>query len=201
MYTLVSGLVRYALQKEQYNVLILGLDNAGKTTLLEHTKIKYSPGYTGKPFHKITATIGLNIGTVSNKGVALFFWDLGGQDELQSLWDKYFAECHAVIYVVDSLDENRVDDSRLAFENMITNEHLAGVPLLFVCNKQDMHGSLSTTQIKEAFSDSARKMGKRECCVRGASALQGAGITEGIDWVTEAVVRNCDVRPPVNTDQ
>ena len=57
--------MRELLKRDEYNVLILGLDNAGKTTLLEHTKIKFTSGYTGKPFHKITATIGLNIGNIS----------------------------------------------------------------------------------------------------------------------------------------
>ena len=66
MYTLMSGFVRYMLKREEYNILILGLDNAGKTTLLEHTKIKFTPGYSGKPFHKITATIGLNIGKITH---------------------------------------------------------------------------------------------------------------------------------------
>jgi len=200
MYTLVSGLVRYMLKKDEYNILILGLDNAGKTTLLEHTKIKFTAGYTGKPFHKITATIGLNIGKISALGVELLFWDLGGQDELQSLWDKYYSECHGIVYVVDSLDENRVDDSRHAFEKMMTNEHLRGVPLLFLCNKQDMQGCLTVNQIREAFSDSASKMGKRDCSVRGVSALHGQGIEEAIVWLTQSVIKNNETRPPINKD-
>ncbi|XP_063710868.1 ADP-ribosylation factor-related protein 1-like [Symsagittifera roscoffensis] len=200
MYTLVSGLVRELLKRDEYNVLILGLDNAGKTTLLEHTKIKFTSGYTGKPFHKITATIGLNIGNISTLGVNLLFWDLGGQDELQSLWDKYYAECHGVVWVVDSLDEARVDDSRVAFEKMIRNEHMRGVPLLFLCNKQDMVGCLNVNQIREAFSDSASKMGSRDCSVRGVSALHGQGIKDAIVWLAQCVIKNNETRPPINKD-
>ena len=69
----------------------------------------------------------------------------------------------------------RVDDSRVAFEKMIRNEHMRGVPLLFLCNKQDMVGCLNVNQIREAFSDSASKMGSRDCSVRGVSALHGQG--------------------------
>ena len=64
----------------------------------------------------------------------------GGQEELQSLWDKYYAECHAIIYVVDSVDVERIEESVIAFRKMITNEHLNGVPLLLLANKQDLPG-------------------------------------------------------------
>ncbi|WAR23619.1 ARFRP-like protein [Mya arenaria] len=55
------------------------------------------------------------VGTIVTSGVKLKFWDLGGQEELQSLWDKYYAESHAIIYVVDSSDKERIDESKEAF--------------------------------------------------------------------------------------
>lgn len=64
---------------------------------------------------KITTTVGLNIGKIDVAGIRLNFWDLGGQTELQSLWDKYYAESHAVIYIVDSSDRNRIEDSKETF--------------------------------------------------------------------------------------
>ena len=74
----------------------------------------------------------------------LNFWDLGGQEELQALWDKYFAECHAIIYTVDSNDRDRVEESKKSFDVMIKNENLKGVPLLVLANKQDLPGELQT---------------------------------------------------------
>lgn len=64
---------------------------------------------------KITTTVGLNIGKIDIDGIRLNFWDLGGQSELQSLWDKYYAESHAVIYIVDSSDRDRIPDSKETF--------------------------------------------------------------------------------------
>lgn len=64
---------------------------------------------------KITTTVGLNIATIDTDGVRLNFWDLGGQHDLQSLWDKYYQECHAVIYVIDSNDRERMDETKLVF--------------------------------------------------------------------------------------
>uniref|UniRef100_A0A8B9XSW6 ADP-ribosylation factor-related protein 1 n=1 Tax=Bos mutus grunniens TaxID=30521 RepID=A0A8B9XSW6_BOSMU len=153
MYTLLSGLYKYMFQKDEYCVLILGLDNAGKTTFLEQSKTRFNKNYKGMSLSKITTTVGLNIGTVDVGKARLMFWDLGGQEELQSLWDKYYAECHGVIYVIDSTDEERLSESKQAFEKMVTSEALDGVPILVLANKQDVETCLSIPDIKTAFSE------------------------------------------------
>ena len=107
MFTLLSGLYKYVTQKDEYFILILGLDNSGKSTYLEQVKAKFYPNYKMMNPAKITTTVGCNIGKVDIGRVRLNFWDLGGQEELQSLWDKYYAECHAIIYMIDSTDRQR----------------------------------------------------------------------------------------------
>lgn len=77
MYTLLSGMYRHLTQKDDYFVLILGLDNAGKTTFLESAKTKFTKDYRGVNPSKITSTVGLNIGKIDVKGIRLNFWDLG----------------------------------------------------------------------------------------------------------------------------
>ncbi|XP_064132437.1 ADP-ribosylation factor-related protein 1 isoform X2 [Loxodonta africana] len=148
MYTLLSGLYKYVFQKDEYCILILGLDNAGKTTFLEQSKTRFNKHYKGMSLSKITTTVGLNIGTVDVGKARLMFWDLGGQEELQSLWDKYYAECHGVIYVIDSTDEERLSESKQAFEKMVTSEALEGVPILVLANKQDVEPLGSTAEGK-----------------------------------------------------
>ncbi|KAK7880267.1 hypothetical protein WMY93_030634 [Mugilogobius chulae] len=128
---------------------------------------------------KITTTVGLNIGTIDVGKARLMFWDLGGQEELQSLWDKYYAESHGVIYVIDSTDEERLSESKEAFEKMIK--------------------LLSVPDIKTAFSDCAPKIGKRDCLVQPCTALTGDGVNEGIEWMVKCVVRNIH-RPPRQKD-
>ena len=140
MYTLLSGAYRHYFQKDEYCILILGLDDAGKTTFLEQTKTKFSKGkyiieyyfltndlylihffleYRGMPLNKITTTVGLNIGKITTQGVRLMFWDLGGQEELQSLWDKYYNDCHGVIFIIDSADPDRLLESKRAFDQVL----------------------------------------------------------------------------------
>lgn len=199
MFTLLYGLWKYLFQKDEYFVLILGLDNAGKTTYLEQTKTKFNRGYRGANLDKITTTVGLNIGKINIHGICLNFWDLGGQEELQSLWDKYYAESHAVIYIIDSSDKERLEESKSAFEKMISSEQLEGIPLLIVANKQDITDCMSVRDIRQVLRESARLLGRRDCHMLGTSALRGDGIHDGIEWVVECVKRNV-VRPAKQLD-
>lgn len=159
MFTLLSGLYKYTFQKDEYCILTLGLDNAGKTTFLEQSKTQFSKNYKGMSLSKIT-TVGLNIGTMDVGKAQLMFWDLGGQEEVQSLWDKDYVECHSVIYVIDSTDEERLSESKRAFEKMVTSEALDGVSILVLANKQDMETCLSILNIKIAFSDCTSKISR-----------------------------------------
>lgn len=165
----------------------------------------------------ITTTVGLNIGQIDIEGIRLSFWDLGGQTELQSLWDKYYQESHAIIYVVDSHDRERMEESKAVFgknskssfehwtisnadfkfaDKMICNEHLAGIPLLLLANKQDLPDCMGVREIKPVFQQSAIHIGRRDCLVMPVSALTGEGVQEGIQWLVEAILRNSVVRLP-----
>uniref|UniRef100_A0A1B0GBK6 ADP-ribosylation factor-related protein 1 n=2 Tax=Glossina TaxID=44049 RepID=A0A1B0GBK6_GLOMM len=196
MYTLLNGFYKYLTQKDEYCVVILGLDNAGKTTYLEAAKTKFTKNYKGMNPAKITTTVGLNIGTIDVQGVKLNFWDLGGQQELQSLWDKYYQESHAVIYVIDSNDRERMEESKVIFDKMIKNDLLSGVPLLILANKQDLPDVMGVREIKPVFQQSGTLIGRRDCLTIPVSALTGEGIDEGIKWLVEAIKRHSIVRPP-----
>lgn len=196
MFTLLHGLWKYIWQRDEYYILIVGLDNAGKTTFLEHVKHKYAVRqYKGIPFEKIVPTIGMNMGQIDMKSDLLVLWDLGGQAELQTLWSKYYIDCHGVIYVIDSSDTHRLNDSYKSFEEMISHEDLINVPLLVLANKQDKPNAINAEEIKDVFNKSASNLGKRDCMLHEISALTGAGIEEGINWMLERVKRNI-YRPP-----
>ncbi|XP_012583625.1 PREDICTED: ADP-ribosylation factor-related protein 1 [Condylura cristata] len=110
-----------------------------------------------------------------------------------------YAECHGVIYVIDSTDEERLSESKRAFEKMVTSEALDGVPILVLANKQDVEPCLSIPDIKTAFSDCASKVGRRDCLTQACSALTGQGVREGIEWMVKCVLRNLH-RPPRQRD-
>ncbi|XP_021943279.1 ADP-ribosylation factor-related protein 1 [Folsomia candida] len=200
MYTLLSGLYKHLTQHDEYCVVILGLDNAGKTTYLEAAKANLDKNYKRGDPKRVTATVGLNVGKIDTAGITIQFWDLGGQTELQSLWDKYYEECHGIIYVIDSYDRERIEESKEAFDKMVRNELLSKVPLLVLANKQDLPECMGVREVKPIFNQSAHLIGSRDCMVMPVSALTGEGISEGINWLIDCLKRNSDIRPPKSSD-
>ncbi|KAJ9070623.1 ADP-ribosylation factor protein 3, variant 2 [Entomophthora muscae] len=173
MFTLLSGLYKHYNRQEEYSVVIIGLDNAGKTTLLEKIKSIYLG--RGLSPDKIAPTVGLNIARIPiERKLRLNFWDLGGQQELHSIWEKYYEECHGIVFVIDSTDRERLEDCRSAFEKMISSELAEGVPVLMLANKQDVLGeSMGLEEIKEIFNKIAVKLAARDSRVLPVSALNG----------------------------
>ncbi|KAJ5826502.1 hypothetical protein N7447_003265 [Penicillium robsamsonii] len=118
MYHLAKSLYLAATSKEEYSVILLGLDNAGKTTLLSQIKALYQPRSDGAPAPnpgKTVPTVGQNVATISLPDMNLKIWDVGGQISMRGLWQSYYTSCHAIIFVVDSSDVGQDPDiTRLA---------------------------------------------------------------------------------------
>ncbi|PYH49434.1 ADP-ribosylation factor family protein [Aspergillus saccharolyticus JOP 1030-1] len=119
MYHLAKSLYMYATSKEEYSVLLLGLDNAGKTTLLSQIKALYSPprsdgslpaSLLSTNIGKTVPTVGQNVATISLRDMYLKIWDVGGQISMRNLWQSYYSSCHAIIFVVDSTDVGQDPD-------------------------------------------------------------------------------------------
>ncbi|KAL2834754.1 P-loop containing nucleoside triphosphate hydrolase protein [Aspergillus pseudoustus] len=113
MYHLAKSLYMYATSKEEYSVLLLGLDNAGKTTLLSQIKALYQPRADGAPAPnpgKTVPTVGQNVSTISLHDMYLKIWDVGGQISMRNLWQSYYSSCHAIVFVVDSTDVGQYPD-------------------------------------------------------------------------------------------
>ena len=91
------------LKKTEYSILLLGLDNAGKTTLLSTIKSLYLPNHPA-PASTTVPTVGQNVATIPLPDMYLKIWDVGGQHSLRKLWQSYYKSCHAIIFVVDSSD-------------------------------------------------------------------------------------------------
>jgi len=109
MYHLLKGLHEYLTRKDEFSVIIIGLDGAGKSTLLEKIKTLYNDT-PGLPPDKIVPTVGQNTGKISLPSALLQFWDLGGQRGIRSIWPKYYGDCHAVVFVIDAVDHERLSE-------------------------------------------------------------------------------------------
>lgn len=183
MFGLIHGCLEHALRKEELHILILGLDKAGKTTLLE--KMKEMHGLPGLEWDKILPTVGLNVGRIEAHNCLLIFWDLGGQVGLRSIWDKYFDEAHAIVFVVDAADADRLHESKAALDKVLGHRDLNGAPLLVLANKQDLAGSLGPSGVANELG--LGKVDTRPHRVQPVSAHHGMGILEGLQWIVTAV--------------
>jgi ADP-ribosylation factor related protein 1 len=92
-----------------------------------------------------------------------------------------------------------LEESWVAFDKMIQNEQLIGLPLLVTCNKQDLDNCMNVPEIKKQFNKSSSAIGIRNCMVTATSALTGEGIQEGITWLKECIEANSVKRPPRET--
>lgn len=186
MFSLFYGFIEYLLKKDEYHFLILGINGAGKTNILEKLKSIFL-GHPGLEPDKILPTVGLNVGRVEAFKSQLIFWDLGGQSGLRSIWDKYYDETHAVVYVVDASNENRLYESKMALDKVLGSRALFGAPLLVLANKQDVSSALSADEVADHLG--IGRLDSRPCKVLPVSAFSGQGIREGVQWLVEVSKR------------
>lgn len=108
----------------------------------------------------------------------------------------FYSVAHGIIYMIDSTDRERLEESWQTFDKMIKSEQLEGLPLLVACNKQDLADCMTVAEIKRVFNKSENSIGFRNCMATATSALRGEGVHEGIKWIQECVETNSTSRPP-----
>uniref|UniRef100_A0A8C6I8H1 ADP-ribosylation factor 2 n=1 Tax=Mus spicilegus TaxID=10103 RepID=A0A8C6I8H1_MUSSI len=127
--------------KKEMRILMVGLDAAGKTTILY--KLKLGEIVTTIP------TIGFNVETVEYKNISFTVWDVGGQDKIRPLWRHYFQNTQGLIFVVDSNDRERVNEAREELTRMLAEDELRDAVLLVFVNKQDLPNAMNAAEITD----------------------------------------------------
>ncbi|THC97773.1 hypothetical protein EYZ11_002755 [Aspergillus tanneri] len=174
----LSRLWTFFWSKKEIRILILGLDNAGKTTLLYRLKI-------GEVVTTIP-TIGFNVESVTYRNLNFNVWDLGGQTSIRPYWRCYYANTAAVVFVIDSTDIERLGTAADELAAMLNEEELRDAALLVFANKQDQPGAKGAGEISEAL-----KLGElrdRNWSIVACSAIDGKGLNEGMDWLVVSLL-------------
>ena len=162
---------------EELRMLMLGLDNSGKTTALKQL--------ASEDVSHITPTQGFNIKSVQVGGCKLNVWDIGGQKHIRPYWKNYYANTQAIVYMVDSADKRRADECAEELETLMGEEELAGVPVLVFANKQDLLNAMTAAEIIEALELSTVK--DRWIHVQACSAKTGDGLEDGLNMLMTKV--------------
>jgi len=165
------------LGKKQMRILMVGLDAAGKTTILY--KLKLGEVVTTIP------TIGFNVETVEYKNISFTVWDVGGQDRIRPLWRHYFQNTQGLIFVVDTNDRERANEAREELRKMLEEDELRDAVLLVFANKQDLPNALSVSEMSQHLGLHFLK--NRDWHVQATCATRGDGLYEGLDWISQVL--------------
>ncbi|XP_023937453.1 ADP-ribosylation factor-like protein 5A [Bicyclus anynana] len=162
---------------EEHKLVLVGLDNAGKTTILYQLLL-------GEAVHT-RPTIGSNVEEVVWRNLRFVMWDLGGQQSLRSAWNTYYTNSEFVIMVIDSTDRQRLSISREELHRMLTHEELSRAGLLVFANKQDVKGSMTAAEISEQLALTSIK--QHPWHIQACCALTGEGLHLGLEWIASRI--------------
>ena len=177
----------FSRSRNNFKIILLGIQNAGKTTILYRLSIG--------EFVNTTPTIGSNVEEINYNNVKLQAWDLGGQESTRSVWDVYFVNTDAIIYVIDTHDET-YDDSKTQFYKLLSNETLKNAVILIYANKQDLPGAKSVAEIIQIYELDTIK--DHIWHIQPCSAQTGEGLITGMKWLSDQLVFRSNNNFPVN---
>eukprot|EP00123_Amoebidium_parasiticum_P012095 comp21112_c0_seq1/m.28527 comp21112_c0_seq1/g.28527 ORF comp21112_c0_seq1/g.28527 comp21112_c0_seq1/m.28527 type:complete len:176 (-) comp21112_c0_seq1:333-860(-) len=159
---------------KEMRILMLGLDAAGKTTILY--KLKLNQSVTTIP------TVGFNVETVTYKNVKFNVWDVGGQDKIRPLWRHYYTGTQGLIFVVDSADRDRIEEARQELHRIVSDREMQEAIILIFANKQDLPNAMKPQEITEKLG--MHRIRDRNWYVQPSCATTGEGLLDGLTWLT-----------------
>lgn len=163
--------------KEEFRILMVGLDAAGKTTIL--VRLKIGEVKTTVP------TIGFNVESVEYKNISFNVWDVGGQDIIRPLWKHYYHNSKGIIFVVDCADTARIGIARDELQRILEEPSLKDAVLLVYANKQDLPHAIKPADLAAKLG--LTSLSDRPWHMQASCAVTGDGLFEGLDWLAEAI--------------
>jgi len=176
---LISKALNRIIGKKDCRILMVGLDAAGKTTILY--KLKLGEIVTTIP------TIGFNVETVEYKNISFTVWDVGGQDKIRPLWRHYYQNTQGLIFVVDSNDRDRIVEAAEELQKMLSEDELRDAVLLVFANKQDLPNAMPVHDLQEKLGLSVLRY--RKWFIQSTCATTGDGLYEGLEWLSANVTK------------
>lgn len=169
----------FTMKKRDANLLVIGLDNSGKTSIINFFKPQDAKTHT------IVPTVGFNVEKFNAKSLNFTTFDMSGQGRYRNLWEHYYKEADAIVFVIDSSDKIRLIVAKEELTALLAHPSIKtrNIPILFYANKIDMKDSLSASKIKSELE--MEKITNRPWYICGSNALSGEGLSEGIDWLAQ----------------
>ncbi|CDQ89390.1 unnamed protein product [Oncorhynchus mykiss] len=181
------------LKKKEVNVLCLGLDNSGKTTIINQLKPSnlrlYGPlsddwkHVSQTQTQDIVPTIGFNIEKFKSSSLSFTVFDMSGQSRYRNLWEHYYKESHAIIFVIDSGDKLRMVVAKEELDTLLNHQgkRMRQMPVLLFANKSDLREAMSSVKVSQLLCLENIKDKPWHICA--SNAVKGEGLQEGVDWL------------------
>uniref|UniRef100_A0A8C2V2W3 ARF like GTPase 13B n=1 Tax=Chinchilla lanigera TaxID=34839 RepID=A0A8C2V2W3_CHILA len=170
-------------------LVMVGLDNAGKTATAK--------GIKGEHPEDVAPTVGFSKIDLKQGKFEVTIFDLGGGKRIRGIWKNYYAESYGVIFVVDSSDEERMEETKETMSEVLRHPRISGKPILVLANKQDKEGALGEADVIECLSlEKLVNEHKCLCQIEPCSAVLGYGkkidksIKKGLYWLLHIIARD-----------
>ncbi|KAH9411810.1 ADP-ribosylation factor-like GTPase [Ordospora pajunii] len=154
-------------ERSQLRILVLGFDNAGKTSVLHRL--------FGKPVMDAMPTFGYQIHSGVHRGYELVVLDVGGQSVFQEHWSSYYEDVDGVVFVFDSTDGRSFTEHVGRIKSAVV-----GKPMLLLANKCDIGTAFSQDMLGNDFQ---QFLSRKDVRLMKCSARSGEGVNEGFDWL------------------
>ncbi|XP_052349423.1 ADP-ribosylation factor-like protein 6 isoform X2 [Oncorhynchus keta] len=188
------------LKKKEVNVLCLGLDNSGKTTIINQLKPSNQSLFgplsddwkhvSQTQTQDIVPTIGFNIEKFKSSSLSFTVFDMSGQSRYRNLWEHYYKESHAIIFVIDSGDQLRMVVAKEELDTLLNHQDIRSrrLPVLFFANKSDLREAMSLVKVSQLLCLENIKDKPWHICA--SNAVKGEGLLEGVDWLQEQIAQS-----------
>ncbi|XP_024150056.1 ADP-ribosylation factor-like protein 13B isoform X6 [Oryzias melastigma] len=184
-----NWLKRWREPARKVTLVMVGLDNAGKTATVR--------GIQGENPQDVAPTVGFSKVDLKQGKFEVTIFDLGGGKRIRSIWKNYYSESHGVVFVVDSSDVQRIQETRETMAEVLQHPRIAGKPVLVLANKQDQEGALAEADIIENLSlEKLVNENKCLCQIEPCSAVIGYGkkvdksIKKGLSWLLNNIAKD-----------
>ncbi|XP_034720397.1 ADP-ribosylation factor-like protein 13B isoform X1 [Etheostoma cragini] len=175
--------------QRKVTLVMVGLDNAGKTATVR--------GIQGENPEDVAPTVGFSKVDLKQGKFDVTIFDLGGGKRIRGIWKNYYSESHGVVFVVDSSDVQRIQETRETMAEVLQHPRIAGKPVLVLANKQDQEGALAEADIIENLSlEKLVNENKCLCQIEPCSAVLGYGkkfdksIKKGMKWLLNNIAKD-----------
>ena len=164
------------------SLLVLGLDNAGKTTMLHRLRTggdvrSFPPTDRPRQTEEFETA----------QGIKFKAWDMGGHEAVRHLWEDYVCESSAVFFLIDVVDQGRFEEAGFELDALICEKIVQDLPLAILLNKCDLEEAASTAEVCEKihYEDLRKMQGDDKIAVFRMSVLKGEGYQAAFRWVAD----------------